>query len=284
VKGVHFTATANDPDGTAVTIQWLDEAGNTLGFGTSLDKVFPKPGVQKIRAIAHDQTGTPSRAAEITINLDNSPPTLSIVSPLAVGDFYRMVPYGVRATVFDSNRDVTCDMVVWESDFYSPQKGCEPFPYAFQTLGQHTFTVHVTDPAGATVTQTRTVNVVEAPPHSPPVVAIFQPLTGAVLDPFATTELGATLGDPDIDDCINDPNACNTFQFPTYAWSVRFGANFENVLPVAPNATGHFLVNPVQMGITGCGPTPLDLVFKATDSDGMTTTAVRRVTLAYPPC
>jgi Carboxypeptidase regulatory-like domain/Bacterial Ig domain len=284
VKGVHFAATASDPDGTAVTIMWLDQAGNTIGFGTSIDKVFPKPGVQKIRAIAHDQSGTPSIAAEITIYLDNSPPTLGIVSPLPSGTFYRMVPYGVQATVFDSNRDVTCDMVVWESDFYSPQKGCEPFPYAFQTLGQHTFTVHVTDPAGATVTQTRTVNVVEAPPHTPPVVAIFQPLSGAVLDPFATTELGATLGDPDIDDCLTDPNVCNTLVFPTYKWTVRFGATFEKVIPVDPDATGHFLLNPFQRGIAGCGPTPIDLVFKATDSDGMTATAVRRVTLAFPPC
>jgi hypothetical protein len=284
VKGVHFTATASDPDGTPVTIMWLDQAGNTIGFGTAIDKVFPAPGVQKVRAIAHDASGTPSRAAEVTLNLDNVPPTLAINLPLAIGDFYRFVPYSVRATVFDSNRDVTCDKVVWESDFYSPQTGCEPFPYAFQTLGQHTFTVHVTDPAGATVTQTRTVNVVEAPPHTPPVVAIFTPLSGAVLDPAATTVLGATLGDPDIDDCLGSPNGCAGFKFPTYAWSVRFGVNFEKVLPVVPDANEIFRINPVQMGITGCGPTPLDLVFKATDSDKMTAVAVRRVTLAFPPC
>jgi hypothetical protein len=271
VKGVHFTATASDPDGTAVTIMWLDQAGNTIGFGTSIDKVFPA-------------SGTPSRTAETTIYLDNSPPNLNIVLPLAIGDFYRSVPYSVQATVFDSNGDVKCDDVVWESDFYSPKKGCEPFPYAYYTLGQHTYTVHVTDPAGATVTKTRTVNVVEAPPHSPPVVAIFQPLSGAVLDPFATTELGATLGDPDVDDCLTDPNVCNTFVFPTYKWTVRFGATFEKVIPVDPDATGHFLLNPFQRGITGCGPTPIDLVFKATDSDGMTATAVRRVTLAFPAC
>jgi hypothetical protein len=283
VKGVHFTAFASDPDGTPVTIMWLDQAGNTIGFGTSIDKVFPAPGVQKVRAIAHDASGTPSRAAEVTLFLENSPPTLGIVQPLTIGPFYRFVPYSLRATVFDSNRDVSCDSVVWESDFYSPLKGCEPFPTFFPTLGAHTFTVHVTDPAGATATQTRTVNVVEAPPHSRPVVAIFTPLSGAVLDPSATTELGATLGDPDIEDCAFDGTACAGFQFPTYKWSVRFGASFEKEIPVDPDATGHFLLKPIPMGITGCGPTPVDLVFRATDSDG-TTVAVRRVTLAFPAC
>jgi hypothetical protein len=172
-----------------------------------------------------------------------------------------------------------------------------PFPYSGCTrvqLKAHLPTTHwlyelgLGDEVSAQgyyqMTKTRTVNVVEAPPHSPPVVAIFQPLSGAVLDPFATTELGATLSDPDVDDCLTDPNVCNTFVFPTYNWTVRFGATFEKVIPVEPDATGHFLLNPFQRGITGCGPTPIDLVFKATDSDGMTATAVRRVTLAFPAC
>jgi hypothetical protein len=284
VKGIHFTAFASDPEGTPVTITWYDGAGNVIGTGTSIDRVFPAPGTETIRAIAHDASGTPSRAAKVTLYLDNVPPTLGIVSPLAIGDFYRFVPYSARASIFDSNRDVTCDKVVWESDVTSPRTGCEPFPYSFGTLGQHTFKVHVTDPAGATVTQTRTVNVVEAPPHSPPVVAIFAPLSGAVLDPAATTELGATLGDPDIEDCSFDGSHCAGFQYPTYKWFVRFGATFENQIEVKPNATGHYLLKPANMGIKGCGPTLIDLVFKATDSDGMTATAVRRVTLAFPAC
>ena len=47
---------------------------------------------------------------------------------------------------------------------------------------------------------------------------------------------------------------------------------------------GHFLLKPVQMGISSCGPTLIDLVFKATDSNGMSTVAVRRVILAFRAC
>jgi hypothetical protein len=38
------------------------------------------------------------------------------------------------------------------------------------------------------------------------------------------------------------------------------------------------------MGILGRGAKLIDLVFKAMDSDGMSTVAVRRVTLASPAC
>src|SRR4029450_9341426 len=149
-------------------------------------------------AIAHDVKGTPSVAEERTVFGDNIAPTLTITSPLANGTFYRFVPYPLRATLFDPNQDVSCNDIVWTGGSLpvGGVRGCEPPPTLFQTLGPQPLTATVTDVAGATVTRTRTVTVIEAPPHPPPVAAIFTPATGAILNPDVATDLGATLGDP----------------------------------------------------------------------------------------
>jgi hypothetical protein len=281
---VHFSAVASDPEGQPTTIVWLDDAGNQIGSGASFDKIFSKSGQQKIRAIAHDPAGNASLAKEVTIFLDNLPPTLQMTSPLASSPFFRFVPVALRATVSDPNKDATCDKVVWTGAGLplNGVKGCEPFPASFQTLGPQTITATVTDSAGLTATVTRTVNVVESPPDSPPVMVIFTPATDAVLDPFASTELGATIGDPNIDDCIATPDQC-VLDAGTLTWSVRFGPNFSIVLPVTPDAQGIFRLEPIKQGINGCGATPVDLVAKLVNTHGSVVN-IRRVTLTYPPC
>src|SRR5262249_6129362 len=55
VNGVHFSAQATDPEDAFqdLTITWIDDKGNQIGSGPSFDKIFPEPGMQKVRAIAH---------------------------------------------------------------------------------------------------------------------------------------------------------------------------------------------------------------------------------------
>jgi hypothetical protein len=288
VNGFPFKAFASDTeDGSGCCrIDWVDDDGNVLGTGKELKIVLSKPGVTRVRAIAHDFNGTPSRAEERRVFADNVAPTLTINAPLGNGVFFRFVPYALRATLFDPNQDVSCSDIVWTGSNLpvGGVRGCEPFPIAFQTLGQHTLTASVTDAAGATTTKTRTVTVVEAPPHSGPVAVIFLPANGTVLNPTVATELGATLGDPDIDDCIADPSVCAGLEQPTFTWTVRFGANFEKEDKITPNKTGHFLWTPAKSKMKSCGPTPADLVFKATDADGKFVISIRRVTVALPPC
>src|SRR4029453_9778639 len=110
------------------SIDWLDDSGTVIGHGKETRLSLAKPGVNKIRAIAHDVKGTPSGAEEGTVFGDNIPPTLTITSPLANGTFYRFVPYALRALLFDPNQDVSCNDIVWTGGSLpvGGVRGCEP--------------------------------------------------------------------------------------------------------------------------------------------------------------
>jgi hypothetical protein len=199
------------------------------------------------------------------------------------------VPIPSLATVFDFNQDVSCDGVVWEGPGLpvGGSKGCEPFVHVLFALGPNTFTVHATDATGLTMTQTRTIDVVEAPPNSKPVAFIKSPAVGAVLNPNVGTTLVASGGDPNIDDCIGvpDPPACGAqLGQLSLKWSVRFGPNLEKETNISPDKNGLYVFNPAKKKIRGCGPMPVDLVATVTNSKTGSTTVTRRVTIAFPPC
>ena len=199
VNGVHFSAQATDPedDFKLLSITWIDDRGNQIGSGPTFDKIYPAPGVQKVRAIAHDTHGAVSVADEVTFTLDNTPPTLQIIKPFLNQTLTTETQLQFEAYTFDPNEpfhQVPCNRVVWTSGVPDdPQlTGCTP-TVTFHSAGTRTYTVTATDTQGAAVT--RTVVVTVTPKFPPPQVVISSPIDGQSYGFDETIPLTATVTD-----------------------------------------------------------------------------------------
>ncbi len=200
-NGVHFSAQASDPeDGTNVSVKWLDEAGTVIGTGPTFDKVYPAPGVQRVRAIATDSFGTPSVAGEVTFVLTNTAPTLTVSKPFVGQKLVTDTNHQFEAYTFDPNEpflEVPCNRIEWRSSAPSDAPitvGCKPVFHFFEP-GTRTLTVKATDTQGASVTRTRTVNV-ELKVTAPPQVTVSSPTSGQTFGVDESVPLAAAVTDP----------------------------------------------------------------------------------------
>jgi len=129
-------------------------------------------GVYTVYSRATDNAGNTSSNATMTVSLDTTPPTVSLVLPPTTSGWYNTQP-AISPTASDATSGVA-------SIEYSLDGGPFQSPLATMSDGAHSFTVRVTDKAGNSVTSapynvkvdtTSPVSVFVSPPEGSTVVA-----------------------------------------------------------------------------------------------------------------
>lgn len=270
---VTLTAEVEDPeDGVGCcSVTWHSTVDGPLGEGLSIETSFPTAGLRAITATVQDSQGAKSTAT-VFVFATNSPPSVTITQPAVDGaNVYKGASVLFAGQASDPNQfgGVPCDSFTWTSS-----KAGDPMPLTgcsvdaiFTTLGPRTITLAAKDQDGGKGSAQRTINVVEAPPGTKPIVTIISPKAGDLLDPDKFGQVTATAVDPD--------GSTNM----TYSWTIQVGGGPETEI----NTALSFFWKPGTHIPFDCGGNVGTLRFYATDEDGTSMTSVK-VSVAYPPC
>jgi Bacterial Ig domain len=200
-----ITINANAADINSGTITKVDFYNGTtlLGSDTTSPYSFSwanvAAGSYSITAKATDNSGavTTSSAIAVTVIAANTPPTVSISSPVAGASFVAPAAVTINATAADSNGTVT------KVDFYNGATllGTDtnsPYSFAWANVaaGSYSITAKATDNAGAVTTSTAIAITVTAP-NASPTVSISAPTASTVFTAPAAITINATAADSD---------------------------------------------------------------------------------------
>ena len=279
---VTFEASVADyEDGTdCCNVQWSSSSpqDGVMGGGKTITYTFGTPGLRSITAKATDSAGL-TATSQIIVKVDaNNPPQVTIVKPTANQNLYKGFPYVFEGTSFDLNEPfltLPCQSMVWSSNKAgdpSPIAGCAP-TFSFPTTGSRQINLTGTDSNGATGSANVTINVVNAPANSPPVVTILNPQNNNYLDPYATlTILGKA----------TDPDGKNPL---TYTWKLKDYS--ETTLGTGTVNNGQqisMLWKPSNNMSFNCGGRTVKLSLSVKDPDNSTGTAEVQFFVGFPPC
>jgi len=155
--------------------------------------------------------------------------------------------------------------------------GCS-LPVTFSSVGSYSIGLTGVDSSGATGAASVSINVVNAPANSPPVVTIFNPADGAYLNPYAFVTLKATAIDPDYKNPVS------------YKWVLQDGV-VQTTLGTGTASNSPQLSQVISLPWKpannvpfNCGGHTARLYLYATDVDGKTGSAFVDVYIGYGPC
>ncbi|MDX2472903.1 MAG: S8 family serine peptidase [Candidatus Krumholzibacteria bacterium] len=196
-------------------ITWFSDVDGDLGTGNSITHAFTTEGVRTITLSATDQEGGLGRAF-ITLNVENTAPSVTITKPTAGESIFAGVPFTLKGSAFDTNepnQDIACSSFNWDSsnagDVF-PASDCE-VAVTFATLGNRVLSLTVTDPQGLSTSETVAISVVAPPDNLPPAVSVSSPQNGLDVNFFDPLNLVGSATDPE----GNTPLS--------YEWVVNFG-------------------------------------------------------------
>ncbi|MFC4453935.1 C1 family peptidase [Deinococcus sonorensis] len=148
---------SSDVDGVLYNGPWSTDTGAL--FGPTLKRTFATPGSRTLSLLA--SYGTGQAQASLSVNVVNSPPTLTLN---ASGDAHQNEAYPVTALVADPNETdaaALCARTTWSvdaPDTLPATTGCSQ-PITFRTLGARQVRVTTVDLEGLSASRTLTVNV-----------------------------------------------------------------------------------------------------------------------------
>jgi len=263
---IALAATATDSSGGTITKVEFFAGATKVGEDTSspytLDWTNVGAGSYAITAVATNNTGTTrtSPAVNVTVNAPNTPPTVSITSPVGGTSIPGGTTVTIQATAADNNGSVT------RVEFYAGatkigEDTTSPYSISWTAPGAAggvTLTAVATDNAGAQTTS-QPVSVTVSAANAAPTVNITSPASGASVAPGSTVPITANASDSD--------GTVTRVEF--YAGTTKIGEDTSSPYSISWTAP------------TNAGPVSLTAV--ATDNSGaQTTSAVVPVTITAP--
>ena len=270
-------------------IKWIVAYGGGL-IGTTpvidgkaeIEFMLGNPGKHLLIAVATDTNGALG-PDWVEFSTGNSVPQVWIEWPPNGQQVYQGFTYQVQGNSFDNElfHALNCNVMNWNFPAASSPgsaSGCTA-QVVFNGLGQKTITLTGTDPGGKSATAQATINVVNAPANTGPVVTWITPAqdSGLARDQVATLTVRG-----------NDPDDKSPI---SYAWYVNGSMLVGNPGQInigntsgPDNANTSTTWTPSDDVMTNCGGTPVQLQVIATDADGDTGSATRDVVIAFPPC
>lgn len=192
-------------------VVWSTGDGTVLGLTADVEVVFDETGPYQLTATVTDQDGATS-SVTTSIQVRNSPPTMTISNPVPSATVFRGIPFGVSGSSFDINLGgpLECSALRWSTNVPSELSvtGCTA-TVTLNEVGPRTVTLTGQDPLLAEGTATIDIHVIAPPDDLPPVVQILEPgpLDGVADQP---TTLSGSAIDPEGDDNL------------TYQWVLRW--------------------------------------------------------------
>ena len=255
--------------GTAgLRIRWVSDLDGDLGTGLKTSASFLTPGPRNITVIASDQYGATSISDSIRFTAVAVAPVATIFSPATGQTFYRNQPItlngkGSNGLFFEFD----CKRLMWTVDripgWYF--NGCQE-SVPFNLIGPLKVTLTVFDDSVTPVltgAASVTVNLIDPPPGSAPIVTITAP-TGVGLWATDTYTVSGSVMDPQ-----GGP--------VTYRWTVTpAGGTTETQISTSPT----FQWIPASVFTTNID---FDLRLYGTNSRGQMSVAKRTYTVQQPP-
>ena len=178
---VTINANAGDADGTVSKVDFYRD-GVLLGTDTaspySYAWVNPLVGTYVLTAKATDNLGVVTTSAPVAITVKvNTPPTVSITSPVDGAQFRAVAPLTIAATASDTDGTIS-KVEFYADDVLLGADAISPYTYAWSApdAGSHVLTARATDNKAGTATSAPiTVNVI---PNQFPVVSLTTPTDG----------------------------------------------------------------------------------------------------------
>lgn len=157
---VNFQITANDSDGS-IQSYYIDYGDGTDSNETNITHTYQKVGVYTCRImVTDDESSTTNKSITITVN--NHEPTASITTDKLSGT----IPLTIHFRSGGIDVDGTIVSYVWNfGDGSSSTK--QNITHTFQSIGNYTVILTVTDNDGANSTASVSINV--TPDHTPPI-------------------------------------------------------------------------------------------------------------------
>ena len=202
---ITITANATDPDGTISNVEFYN--GTTkLGEKATSPYTYTwssvAAGTYSITAVATDNLGakTTSSAVSVTVNSGvNTPPTVSIISPINGSTYTAPANITITATAADANGSVT-KVMFYNGTTKLGEKASVPYTLTWSSVptGVYSLTAVAVDNQSATTTSTAVqVTVTSGSTNTPPTVAITSPSNGSAFTAPADILVTANATDAD---------------------------------------------------------------------------------------
>ncbi len=178
-----LAATASDPDGTIVRVDFLlngQIVGSVVGGPPYQFTVANLPaGDYQLAARATDNLGATTTSEAVSVRvLPNQPPTVAITSPANGAQFVAPASFALMATASDPD-DAVVSVEFFQGEVSLGTDTQAPYQVTVTDLpvGTHVFTAKATDARGATGTSAPISVQVRA--NQPPLVSVTSPTAGA---------------------------------------------------------------------------------------------------------
>lgn len=187
---IYFYASAFDYENGDLSsqIQWSSDLVGVLGTGSLIPVQFSQTGIHQITATVTDlDDNTVSQTVQITV-VENVAPTINIFSPYQGQSGIEGALMHASATAFDQEEGALDHAITWSSSI----DGLVAIGATAElnlSLGDHVLTATVTDSFGKSTSQTVPVTIIF---NNPPVVTIFNPVSGSSSLEGVSTTLAAS--------------------------------------------------------------------------------------------
>ena len=276
---VTFTTTAADPDGTVVSYAW-DFGDGGRATEQSPDHVYRAAGAYTATlTITDDADATDSASVAITVSQgSNQPPSVTASANPTTG----LAPLAVTFTASATDADGTVAAYAWAFGDGGTSNQQSP-SHTYQSAGNYTAGLTVTDNAGAASTASIAIGVGAAANRPPTATAGASPLsgttplavafTGAGSDPDGTIASYAwTFGDAGTSTQQNPSHTYQTAGNFTATLTVRdnLGATGTAAVGITVNSPGNQAptANATATPTTGAAPLAVSFTGSGTDPDG----------------
>src|SRR3989475_10710570 len=194
---VTVSATATDNVGVAGGQFKLDGANlaaevTAAPYSTTWNTIPAANGSHTLTAVARDAAGNTATAAAVSVTVDNTPPTISLIAPVAGATVAGTVTISASAT---DNMSVAWVQFKLDGRNLGARVTVAPYSLSWTTTtasdGAHTLTAVARDAAGNTATSAA-VSVTVANDTTPPTISLTAPSAGATVAGTVTISASAT--------------------------------------------------------------------------------------------
>ncbi|WP_276372001.1 Ig-like domain-containing protein [Chryseolinea sp. H1M3-3] len=198
---VNITANASDANGTVSKVEFFNGAvklGEDLTSPYSFSWTNVQAGTHSITAKATDNQGgvTTSTAIRITVNTANTPPVVSITSPLPNATFAPGATVSIAATASDINGSIG-KVEFFNGNTKLGEDLTSPYSFTWQNVASGTYriTARATDNQQA-ISTSQQITIIVTAGNTPPTVTLTSPANNASFATGTPISITANAADP----------------------------------------------------------------------------------------